>query len=85
MKFFYHNENKYGEILFCILLLINFLKKIQDSRHSSIMIDESTDLYVTCYFVVFASYVDENFAIYVFIGLWQMKDEKIDTCIIFET
>ena len=84
MKFFYHNENKYGEILFCILLLIN-LKKIQDSRHSSIMIDESTDLYVTCYFVVFASYVDENFAIYVFIGLWQMKDEKIDTCIIFET
>lgn len=84
MKFFYHNENKYGEILFCILLLIN-LKKIQDSRHSSIMIDESTDLYVTCYFVVFASFVDENFAIYVFIGLWQMKDEKIDTCIIFET
>lgn len=49
------------------------------------MIDESTDLYVTCYFVVFASFVDENFAIYVFIGLWQMKDEKIDTCIIFET
>jgi hypothetical protein len=74
----YHDGKSCGKILFCISFVFqkNILDKIRDSRFFGIMIDESTDISVTCHLVVFASFVEEGLFLCVFIGLLHIEEEK---------
>lgn len=45
------------------------LDRVRDSRFLGIMIDESTDISVTNYLVIFASLVEEGLVLCVFLGL----------------
>ena len=65
--------------------LKKMLDRVRDSRFFGIMIDESTDISVTCHLVVFASFVEEGLALCVFLGLLHIEEGKKDACIIFET
>ena len=49
------------------------------------MIDESMDIYVTGHLVIFASFVEEDLAFCLSLGLLHIEKEKIYACIIFET
>ena len=61
------------------------LDRVRDSRFFGIMIDESTDISVTGHLVVFASFVEEELRLCVFLRLLHIEEEKKDACIIFET
>ena len=52
-KKLYHDEKSCGEILFCISSVVQkkVLDRVRDSRLFGIMIDELTDIFVTCHFV----------------------------------
>ena len=49
------------------------------------MVDESTNISVTGHFVVFATIVEEGLPITLFLGLLQIKDDKKDATVIFDT
>lgn len=49
------------------------------------MIHESMDISVTCHFVVFASFVEEDLPLCIFLILLHIEEGKKDACIIFET
>lgn len=76
-KKFYHDEKNCGEILFASHHWFKKkLDRIRDSRFFGIMIDESTDLSITNHLIVFASFVEENLSLYVFLGLLHIKEKK---------
>ena len=60
------------------------LNRIRDSRYLDIMIDESMDTSITCHLVVIVSFAEEGFSFCIFLGLWYIKEEKKDACIIFK-
>ena len=52
------------------------LDRVRDSRFFGIMIDESTDLFVTCHLVVFASFIEEGLPLCIFFRLLHIEEGK---------
>ena len=50
------------------------LDRVRDAKFFGIMIDESTDISVTCDLVVFANFVEDGFSFCVFLGLLHIEE-----------
>ena len=60
------------------------LDRIRDSKFFGLMIDESTDISSTGHVVVFGIFVKEDLPISVFLGLFEVPNNKKDASLIFE-
>ena len=74
----YHDEKACAQMLFCFSRVVQkkILDRVRNSRFYGIMIDESTDVSVTGYIVVFACFVEEGLPVAIFLGLIQISDGK---------
>lgn len=62
-----------------------FLNNVRDSRTFGIMINEYTDISITCHLIVFAYFIKEGLPLCIFLVLLHLEDRKKDACIIFTT
>ena len=80
----YHNEKSYADLIACISNIIKkIIYKVQNSSFYDIMIDESTNISISSYFIIFTTIIEKIVFMIVFWGLLDIKDEK-NVILIFE-
>ena len=82
----YHDEKSCAEMLFFIPNVIQKknLDRIRDSNFFGLMIDESTDVSVTGHVVVFATFVEDGLSVSIFMGLFEIANDKKNAEEIFQ-